>query len=93
MERKNKDLQHLSQISEKPSEAPADASTHVLYNRNVQGFDNPGYDSQSVLSGCGRVSSSRPDGAPSSRILRGQGSSQGASVISPTDKVSNESFK
>ena len=55
MERKDKDLQHLSHISEKPSEVSVDASAHGLYNRNVQGFDNPGYESQSVHSDNYRV--------------------------------------
>ena len=86
MERKNKDFQHLSHISEKPSEASVDAGAHGLYNRNIQGFDNPGYESQSVHSDNCRVRES----VRRTSVIRepgSQGSSQGASVISPTHKV------
>ena len=90
MERKNKDFQHLSHISEKPSEASVDAGAHGLYNRNIQGFDNPGYESQSLHSDNCRVRESVISPPRRSSVIRepgSQGSSQGASVISPAHKV------
>ena len=94
MERKDKDFQHLSHISEKPSEVSVDAysASASIFNRNVQGFDNPGYESQNVHSDNSRVRESVISPIRRSSVIRepgSQGSSKGerASVISPAHKV------
>ena len=52
LEKRDKDFQHLSHISERPSEVSVDVhlASSVCYDRNIQGFDNPGYESQGVTS-------------------------------------------
>ena len=57
MENRNKDFQHLSHISEKPSEVSVEVhpDSDLRYDRSAQGFDNPGYESQSAVSDQERV--------------------------------------
>ena len=91
-EKRDKDFQHLSHISEKPSEVSVDVNhaSALSYNRNVQGFDNPGYESQSVASDSCGVRESVISPARRSSVIRepgsqesGLGQGQRVSVISP----------
>ena len=52
MEERDKDFQQLTHISERPSEVSNDVlpASALCYDRNIQGFDNPGYESQGVTS-------------------------------------------
>ncbi len=91
-EKRDKNFQHLSHISEKTNEVSVDVNqaSALSYDRNVQGFDNPGYESQSVASdNCGaRESVISP--ARRSSVIRepgsqesGRGLGERVSVISP----------
>ena len=93
-EKRVKDVQHLSHISERPSEVSVDVhpASAVCYDRNVQGFDNPGYESQGVTSERESVISP-PRRSSVIREPGSQESGQGGrvSVISPpANKVGQE---
>ena len=66
----------VSQKSEKQSDAS------VCYNRNIQGFDNPGYESQSY-SDNSRVRESVISPPRRRSVIQGSQGAQRASVISP----------
>ena len=91
-EKRVKDVQHLSHISERPSEVSVDVhpASALCYDRNVQGFDNPGYESQGVTSE--RESVISPPRRSS--VIREPGSQESGvrvSVISPpANKVGQE---
>ena len=83
------DFQHLSHISERPSEVSVDIhpASAVFYERNVQGFESQGVTSEreSVISPPRRSSVIREPGSQES----GQGGR--VSVISPpANKVGQE---
>ena len=91
-EKRDKNVQHLSHISEKTNEVSVDVNqaSALSYDRNVQGFDNPGYESQSVASdNCG-VRESVISPPRRSSVIREPGSQESGlglgervSVISP----------
>ena len=94
LEKRDKDFPHLSHISERPSEVSVDVlpSSSVCYDRNIQGFDNPGYESQGVTSERESVISP-PRRSSVIREPGSQESGQGVrvSVISPpASKVGQE---
>ena len=100
-EKRDKNFQHLSHISEKTNEVSVDVNqaSALSYDRNVQGFDNPGYESQSVASdNCGargsvispvrRSSVIREPGSQESG--RGRGAERVSVISPPPNKVGRQ---